>query len=55
MRSTKEYEEGRTAYDDGEDYTVNPYAPNSSRAISWDMGWDDAEEDETYEEENEEY
>lgn len=40
------YNEGYTAFNNGLDYTENPYPYGSDAWNSWDDGWERAEEDE---------
>lgn len=40
------HREGYTAFNNGVDYTENPYRYGSVEWFNWDDGWKDAEEDE---------
>lgn len=38
------YDEGRTAYIEGESRRDNPYIPLSEEYDDWEEGWEDAQE-----------
>ena len=54
MMGNKYYKEGFYAFEDGLDYTQNPYSEGSAEAIQWREGWNAAEQEDLKFEDKEE-